>query len=578
MPRKPLSRNLTATEYAAHEEDLYRQAALDLFASSSGLERYVIGIFGPGLIGSLALAINPFKQFPNHPKRISLLTDGDKVVRTRTITTTPSSQRREKWKRVSLSRSYARNPQAGLFDYYYTGPIRSETSGTVNRVDQPRLTGFIKDTTKRTRQPFSDMGEFELFAPRLEGASRSHSFLEIDQIGYNSIGSGQRTSLQRWTMSDLTGPEFRCSNADVQAMLPLVQARAIAAMQKNVYGMLEKVQPNHRNFELAYQIAELKDLPQTLRGTLQIWMSFERTVGANFFRELQRSARSWRSPDLMKSYQSQLGRFTGFRFDELRSLDKNVSSAYLTFKFGWQSMVQAVEQYLPSVSRTTADVNRLIARIGRDSSFRTKKTWVENETSVPNMTTSLYKDESILDSTVRKSGRRKCELRLMANFSLNFPTLDIPRLRTQLIRRKLGTDLTPSDLYNLIPWTWLVDWFGGLGDYVSLLDTMRRDSSRINYGFISYIEVTEVLVGIRGQFITTVSRNFDGVLTQHQIKVPFPHQSRFFLKYHLRKSIPEVANVKSYWDSDLDPNQTAIIGALIGAKSGSRGRHGVYNG
>lgn len=570
--RPKLSDNLQKTGYSDYALDLYRQNARDIQASSSGIERYVIGLFGPDLMGSLALAFDPYKQFHNFPRRTSLLTDGSKIVRTRTIKTSRGFQRKESWKRKNLQYTYLRNPQKGLFDYYYLGPVYSQVTGTTNRGDQLPLYGVIIDTTRRTRPIKHTGGEFELFAPRVASASRDHTFLRGDTLVTNQIGSGQHQQDLSWTQSRVTGPEFLCTNAQVQTLLPGIRARALASLQDNVLGMLDRVQPRHKTYDLVYQIAELRDLPRTIRGTLEIWRSFERLIGSSFFQTLLRSASSWRDPSLLRAYASLLGRETGFFIDASKTLIQNASSAFLTFKFGWESMVRGAVQFLPSPSRVAREVNYLVKSIGEDRTFRTKKSWIEPVASFPAFSTQLLKDEQVDDFTVRTVGHRKCELRLTANFTINFPEIELPRLRQELFLRKIGASPSPSDLYNLIPWTWLLDWFTGLGDYVQLLDTISNDRSIINHGFITYREVSESSASVRGKFTTTVTRNINGVSTVNSSVEKYLHEGKFFYTYQIRRSIPSLTNVKSIWDPSLGPSQSAIIGALLGSRSGSAGR------
>jgi len=575
---KPLIRgsNLAIVDYQAHGVDLYRQNARELFARSSGIERYVIGIFGPELIGSWAMALDVNRQFYNTPNRVANLDMGPKIVRSRQVCTVKGVPRTEHWQRVSIQESYAVNPQgAGAFDYYYTGPFRTETSGTVNKPPQEPIYGTIRDTTRKTRPAFLDQGEFELFIPKLTSPNRDVAWKGTDSLVTNAIGNGQRVKTEVYYKSQITGPEVYVTNADVQVYLASCRLRALAAMQKYTDSMMARIHPNHRTYDLFYQIAELKDLRQTLQGSLQVWMSFERLVGTRVFESLLRSARNWRNPTVLRHYASTAGRHYGFQFDELRDLDQTASSAYLSFKFGWESMVRGIRDFLPSPAKITRDINFLVERIGRDNSFRTKKTWRENEPSVPTMRANLYRNEGIHDLTVRKQGVRHCELRVMANFAINFPNLDSPRFRQRLFDRKLGLYPTPLDLYNLIPWTWLADWFLGAGDYLKLLETISGDKNTVNYGFATYREDTVVSASMAGRLVTTTSRNINGVFSTYDTYQVRKHAGNFILRYQLRMSIPRISSVKSYWDSNLSATQTTIIGALLGTRSGFRPRRGV---
>lgn len=576
MPnQRPLSKNLVDTDYPAHRVDLYRQVARDILVSGSGDERYVIAIFGPDLIGSLALAIDPYRQFVNGQNLVARLNDGPKVVRTRTVRTQPRRNRVENWVITTWSEGYYHDPNGGIFSYLYSGPDISTSKGTITGSDQDPLYGVIIDTTRRTRPVKQTQGEFEMFIPKLLSPSRNHSFMKTDSLVYNSVGNGQRTRVRSWTRSTSRGPEFRCTNATVQAVLPLIRARADANMQKHVYGMLDNVMPRHRTYDMYYQAAELRETSLTLRGTVEAWRSFERLIGTTMFRQLQqtRFRHLWRNPQLIQSYARSLGRSTGFHYDELLDLDRNAAAAFLTFKFGWESTWRAVVQFLPSVSAATRRVNYLIKRIGLDTSFRTKRVWYEDETNFPTLgAASFLKNEDVVASSPVKTGRRKCELRLMVNLKLQFPHLDIPRLRSELLRNSLGTYPSAGDLYNLIPWTWIVDWFGGLGDYITLMGTIANDPSLINYGFITYREESETTVTALGQFTTTISRNFDGNTTTEFVRERMNHVGIFRYVYQKRISIPSLTNVKTYWDSNLNPDQSAILGSLFATRNGSLAR------
>lgn len=577
MPKKQvLSENLRRVNYPDHRLDLYRQAARDVMTTNSGLERYVIGIFGPDLIGSWAMAFDPFKQFYNNTSTVSLLTDGPKIVRTRVKRSYPRSSRKEMWSTTTVTKSYINNPNPGLFDYLYTGPFTTTVSGTVQRSDQEQLNGLIVDTTRRTRPLKKDKGEFEMFFPKFKSSPRTHAYKRIDQINFNSIGNGQRVTLETYERSTVIGPEFRTTNAGVQLLLPGIRLRADAAMQKHVYEMLDKVQPSHRTYDLFYQIAELRELPQTLKGSLDIWRGFERIIGTTMFRQLQqdRFRHLWRNPSLLRTYARQLGHSTGFNYDELRNLDQLAGSAFLTFKFGWESTWRAIDDLMPSPSTATKEVNLLVKEIGMTRSRRTSKHWTEPEGSFPPLTSiDFMRTEGVESSTVNKQGTRECKLRLMVNMQINFPHLDIPRLRRELFRRKMGAFPSASDIYNLVPWTWIVDWFGGLGDYISLMDSIANDRSLINYGFMTYEEVSRTTATMRGQFTSNVLRNFDGVHNDHTSVERFVHTGVFEYVYKRRRSIPSLANVREYWGTNLNPNQSAILGSLASTRGGSHARH-----
>lgn len=577
MPMKS-SPELDKTNYD-RTEDLYRQRAKDLAARSQGLERYLYQIFGSDLIGSVACAIDPWRKFSIVPNKTALLSSPSPVVRTRTKVTFFGCPRFEHYLRWNDQYGYVPNNDTPYpFDYYLTGPVRTTvSSGTTDRGNQPTITGFIRDTTDRTRPIGVNLGEMELFLPMYNSAPISIDFAYQDNHVQVHVGSGlQDTRSVKRDTSWTEGPEIVCDNVSTQALLTGCQTRALSAMTKYAFAMMDECLPEHKTFNIAYQIAELKDLPQTLRGTLQIWIAFERTVGASFFKLLQQSASYWHNPALIEKYASMLGRETGFHIDVLLNLDQLAASAYLTFKFGWQSLVQAISQLLPSPAKVGKEVNRLVNSIGKDISFRSTRKWVEKVTSVPSFTGNLLHNEGLDTNPTHPpvSGFREVELRCMANIHIQFPEVDIPTLRKELYLRKIGLWPSPSDIFDLIPWTWLIDWFSGLGQYVHLMDTIYHDNSIVNHAFMTYREVNHVDAHFTGKWVGTQSTNFDGSMSSSTHTETLHHAGKLLLKYHLRKTMAEVASVQDYWSSTLGSNQKAIIGALL-TKYGLGARHGA---
>jgi hypothetical protein len=568
---------------------MYRQRAEDAAARSQGLERYIYQIFGTDLIGSLALALDPWAKFEVNPVYTALLSNTF-YVRTRNFTTYSGTPRKEHYLRTNDAWGYrSNNDTAYPFDYYLTGPVRTVvTSGTTDRGTQPAITGFIRDFTGKKRPLGATVGEFEMFVPKWDSTGVTYQYRYQDNHNQNHIGTGlQDTRSVKIDSGSCTGPEIVCDNVSTQALLVGCQTRALSAMVAHALPLLDSCLPEHKVYDFTYQIAELKDLAFTVKASLEVWLAFERTVGTNIFLSLRLSARNWRNPELLKVYASLLGRRTGFKMDELMDLDQLASNAYLTYLFGWKSMVQAVSQLLPTPAKISKRVNYLIGRIGMDTSFHGIKKYREKITSFPTFSGNLCHFESLVTNptTPAVSGIREVEVRCQANVRINFPKMAIPKLRTYLFLKQfgvnlsdsgLGVTLTPGQIYNLIPWTWMVDWFSGLGDYIRLMDTITSDRSLVNYGFMTYREMNHVSVDWTGQFVGTWSTNFDGSTDGvHTVITKKNHSGKLLLKYQLRKALAEVASVKTYWDLDhLGSSQKAIIASLL-AKYGLGAKHGA---
>jgi hypothetical protein len=47
-----------------------------------------------------------------------------------------------------------------------------------------------------------------------------------------------------------------------------------------------------------------------------------------------------------------------------------------------------------------------------------------------------------------------------------------------------GLELTPETLWNLAPWSWLVDWFANVGPILSNVSAFQSDNLVLKYGYV----------------------------------------------------------------------------------------------
>jgi len=65
----------------------------------------------------------------------------------------------------------------------------------------------------------------------------------------------------------------------------------------------------------------------------------------------------------------------------------------------------------------------------------------------------------------------------------------------------LGTRLDPEVLWNLAPWTWMVDWVANFGDIVGNLSAIVADHLVMQYGYIMHeVIVTKEIYFPRGLY------------------------------------------------------------------------------
>jgi hypothetical protein len=565
MPSPRKSTALTDTKYNATTLDAYRQRARDLYASSRGVLRYVLDIFGPDLIGSIAFAIDPFRETRNVPVLITRLNDPPQHTRSRILPISGYKKREASLRITREDTSYTPDlATPDPIDYLFTGPVYSSAQYNYPRTGQEPLQGLLRDSTQSKRQSGYTMGEFELFVPKFSSRGRTWRFLNDKSYYWFQVGPSS-SSVQRLTGQGnctvkSSSPDMYCTNASLQLELVSAQNRASAALIKHAHGLFERCIPSRKEFRLAYQVAELKDLPQTLRGTLETWKLLERAIGKAKFLSLVTSPRTWRDESIRRQVMAHLGHVLPFPNDPSNSA-VSLSRSYLTFKFGYESMVRAVMQFVPSPERIAKHINRFIERNGKKATFRSQLGYRDEATGGPSIGYDLFPWEILRRDHL--SGHRDVNIRCVANFSIDFPDIDTPKFRSRLMTERLGVYPSPSDLYDLIPWTWLIDWFSGLGDYIHLMDTITSDHSLFNWGLITYKERSVYKRDVTCHYNWTESRVIQGAATYTGHTETLDHSGTCTVKYQLRRVLQDVSSLKSYWSWDsLSPTQAAILSAL----------------
>lgn len=56
--------------------------------------------------------------------------------------------------------------------------------------------------------------------------------------------------------------------------------------------------------------------------------------------------------------------------------------------------------------------------------------------------------------------------------------------KLRLARKLFGVELTPSLVYELVPWTWLADWFSNVGDVVSNYTSVTEENMCAKYAYM----------------------------------------------------------------------------------------------
>lgn len=508
---------------------------------ATGLEGLLYRLMPYTLIGSLAFAIDPFSQFKTAKGRITP-TNRVRIKRASSI----FGNRSLDWKRTVKQAEYRYGVQPNQYTAAvdYVAPLWHEVLPA-----QQALIARSEDTTSRTRIVGSDNGEFRKWNPHtINSPSRSVERRDIQKVQYIGTPTYWFNRVERWE-NHINGPSATISTLAVESLRQSEWAWSVAEMQKRALGLFKGLTAQGRTYTLARNVVELKDLP---RGILQLQESFK---------HLRELAVTLKIPGPMLE-----------RIHSFKIIGTDIPKEYLSYSFGWSQLYRDTRDLLLSPTKIGKRINFLIARNGKATTYRSSRSFETDETLSSGFAYSQLYEESPLPVPVNHSLTRKCNMKMVVNSIFEFPDVDLPSFRDREWKRQLGLTPTPTDLYNLVPWSWLVDWFTGLGNYVEVIDNINSDRELINWGMCTLNIEGTLTSQMSSKTLTTISIGTNSDVRQYsQQNQVYTHQSSLQYTSQVRKDLATLFNVKETTDiSTLSGYQASILGALILGRSNFR--------
>lgn len=509
---------------------VYQERAKYLASKAAGVERYVYQLFGSKFIGSFAFAIDPLARF-----RVA---DMYKFANPR-LREIRTPTRYNSWERFDRNRTRANYKLPGAMTDY--GPLQGNwvtlqnSHGNASQQDQKFIPQYTIDTVQRSRSKGNVTGPFEKFKYSIHSPSFSLAKREYSTNSYPPLygGTGQRAESDTRRRYK-SWPYAAISIANQNTFLSALKVEAQSQMQKNTFGMLAKCVPTAPRFDLNRSILELKD-----------------------FRSFAKDVVSLRTVDEILVYLKDLREF----FYRL----KKQPDLFLSLNFGLAPVVSDVVAICRLPEQVAKRINLLITRNGLATAYRTKRPCDAWSYTPPSFD---FDYTGVMDAYRQSNSfQHVAELRMAVSATFEFPPVDLPTLNDDLVRHQFGLDPSWTTLYQLVPWTWLIDWFSGLGDYLNVMERLNSDPSLVNGGFITY--------SCEGSFASLQTSRFTN--RKDIMERPGPNVTSLnvidrvttaSMKYSFQKRVPVSSmGVKTTYEmSHLDSFQTTIIGSLLGQR------------
>lgn len=537
------SKSSTRIDTRGLPEDLdpryfYEYRIMKRSKEASGIEGLILNYMPRSVIRSLAFAIDPYSQFR---------TSSGKITPTnRTVTREFRNVfDRQVWTRRNFN-SYTASTKNYQNIPGREGPTKSwsTSSGTSGSYSTQNLLMTRSDTTRRTRIIGSTQGELELLKPTfvvppnvIRRVNTSYRHLPI-------VGSGAFPEINDSEETVVTEviPGASLSKANVDSLRSIEKSHANELIQKHSIPMYAGLSPQFRNFSFFRELVELRDLPRSI---------------------LQLKDTLWNLAQVYKSVQDSRVRDLVF---SLGTSARDIPKEYVGYHFGWKLVYKALMDLLTKPEQASKQISLLIRRSGKATTYRSRRIITSvSDTGIPGFAVpDIHPSQSL--SVLKHRIERTSEIRMVVNSTYDFPEVNRIKFAETKFLDKLGVFPRPTDLYNLVPWSWLLDWFTGMGDYVNIIDEINRDKSLINWGVISVISRGKLITNATANVTSThtVQVSYSGTGTTTTLRTPHNYEAHCDFVFHCRRDLGGVPGLRKTSDIDsLSPYQKSILGALI---------------
>lgn len=220
-----------------------------------------------------------------------------------------------------------------------------------------------------------------------------------------------------------------------------------------------RFRPGNPTADLGVFIGEFKDVPRMLQSTAKAFHSLWKKAGG--------SSRTF-GP-------------------------KKVADAWLNTQFGWMPFISDLRKFY----KTYTTLDERLARIKRQNGK-----WIHRGGSLPGDSysevvassptgTKLY---PVLNYYFQKNPLATGNYTLTASYSRDvwfegrfrywIPDIDTPQWRDRAVLDLFGAFPTPSLIWELTPWSWLVDWCSNVGDVISNMSTGYAENLAAQYAYV----------------------------------------------------------------------------------------------
>lgn len=170
---------------------------------------------------------------------------------------------------------------------------------------------------------------------------------------------------------------------------------------------------------------------------------------------------------------------------------RGAGSEYLNWEFGWKPLIKDLQ----AASGAILETEKHLLQLQRDSGkqVRRRRTFdtVFNSEVLTEGSTTLFPWPTLKTAIWSQTGCRHLvetqqKMWFSGAYTFHYDPGDlseISRIATQA-RLLYGVKIDPDALWNLAPWSWLVDWVSSVGPVMNNLSAFAQDGLVLRYGYL----------------------------------------------------------------------------------------------
>jgi hypothetical protein len=195
-----------------------------------------------------------------------------------------------------------------------------------------------------------------------------------------------------------------------------------------------------------------------------------------------------------------------------RGLTKAVAKNYLNYEFGWKPFVQDLQDYFSNLLKADKNLRQLARDNGKTVNRRSHLP--EEITSTSTNTTGYFTSPSLVsylyagDQQQYKTETYERYRWFSGTFRYWIPqmvdqpfwSVDSVVQQNRLSRVCFGASMTPDLLWQLMPWSWLADWGGNVGNIISNATDIELNNLVIEHAYAMCTERTRTSWAVSAPF------------------------------------------------------------------------------